>query len=373
VTASSLLVSFNDPPVLLDWLPWHHTMGGNANLNGVLQVGGTLYIDDGRPTTVEAFQKTLDNIHEIKPTSLLSVPAALQMLVHALETDDGLRRAFFSRMARLVYAGATLSQDICDRLQAMAVESTGREILFGSGYGTTETGPGISVTHWASQGGGEIGLPVPGLTIKLVPFEDRYEVRVKGANVTPGYLRAPELTESAFDEEGYHRVGDLVQFIDPANPAGGLRFAGRLSENFKLTNGSWVATGELRLAVLEACRPFASDLVIAGQDRDDIRLMIWVSPQERQRLGAPAEGPIEAVHYRTLAGAITERLQAFNDNQGGKTHRIAAFRILHEAPSLGAGETTDKGYVNQRGVLQNRAELTEDLYALHPGPEVVRL
>lgn len=372
-TASALLVSFDDPPVLLDWLPWHHTMGGNSTLNGVLRAGGSLYIDDGRPTTAEAFQKTLTNIREIRPTSLLTVPAALQMLVSELETDDALRHAFFARLTRLTYAGASLSQAVCDRLQAMAVETIGREILFGSGYGTTETGPGISVTHWASQGGGEIGLPMPGLTIKLVPVEDRYEVRVKGANVTPGYLRAPDQTAAAFDEERYYRVGDLVQLIDPANPAKGLRFAGRLSENFKLTNGSWVATGELRLAVLEACQPLASDLVITGQDRDDIRLMIWASPRERQRLGAPAEGLIEAVHYQALADTLAERLRAFNANKGGKTHRIAAFRILHEAPSLGAGETTDKGYVNQRGVLQNRAELAEDLYAPNPSREVVHL
>lgn len=373
VTATALIVRTKNRPTLLDWLPWHHTMGGNSSLNGALLRGGTLYIDEGRPTTAAAFQATLDNIREIRPTSLLSVPVALQMLVDALEADDSLRRAFFSRIERLMYAGAALSQDVYNRMQAMAVKTIGREIYFGSGYGTTETAPTISVKHWKSQGCEEIGLPIPGLTIKLVPVEDRYEVRVKGENVTPGYFRAPELTAAAFDGEGYYCVGDLVQFIDPANPARGLRFAGRLSENFKLTNGSWVTTGELRVAVLEACRPLISDLVIAGQDRDDIRLMVWASPQERQRLGAPPEGRIDEAHYQALATAIAERLRAFNENNRGATRQIAAFRILHELPSLGAGETTDKGYVNQRGVLQHRAELAEELYALNPGAEVARL
>ncbi|HEX5515700.1 MAG TPA: AMP-binding protein, partial [Gammaproteobacteria bacterium] len=347
--------------------------GGNSNLNGALRAGGSLYLDDGRPTTPEAFQKTLDNIREIRPTTLLSVPAALQMLVAALEADADLRRAFFSRLTRMTFAGASLPQDVWNRLQALAVETIGEEVVFGSGYGTTETAPGIAITHWATRGGGELGLPVPGLTIKLAPVEDRYEVRVKGPNVTPGYFRRADLTAAAFDEEGFYQTGDLVQFIDAAKPSEGLRFAGRLSENFKLTNGSWVATSELRLALLEACQPLASDLVIAGQDRDDIRLLIWVGAQARVSAGAPAEGCIESTHYQAFAAELAERLRLYNQDKGGKTHRIAAFRILHEAASLGAGEITDKGYVNQRGVLQRRAELVEDLYAPNPRADVVRL
>lgn len=373
IVAAALLVDTADAPVLLDWLPWHHTMGGNSNLNGALRAGGSLYIDDGRPTTPQAFQKTLDNIREIRPTTLLSIPAALQMLVDALEADTDLCRAFFSRLTRMTFAGASLPQDIWNRLQALAIQATGQEIAFGSGYGTTETAPGIAITHWATRSGGELGLPVPGLTIKLVPVEDRYEVRVRGANVTPGYFRRPDLTAAAFDDEGFYQTGDLVQFIDAAKPSDGLRFAGRLSENFKLTNGSWVATGELRLALLEACQPLASDLVIAGQDRDDIRLLIWVSAQARLSAGAPAEGRIGPSHYQALAAALADRLRVYNQDKGGKTHWVAAFRILHESASLGAGETTDKGYVNQRGVLRQRAELVEDLYAPNPSVEVVHL
>lgn len=373
VTATAQVVAYTNRPILLDWLPWHHTMGGNSSMNGSLRVGGALYIDEGRPTTEAAFQATLDNIRSVKPTSLLSVPAALQMLVDALEKDDSLRRAFFSRMQRLIYAGAALDQNIYDRMQAMAMKTAGHEIYFGSGYGTTETSPTISIKHWISQNCSEIGLPVPGLTLKLVPVEDRYEVRVKGASVTPGYYRAPDLTAAAFDGEGYYCVGDLVQFIDPENPSLGLRFAGRLSENFKLTNGSWVATSELRLAVLDACRPLITDLVIAGQDRDDIRLLVWASPQAREQIGAPAEGALAPEHYQALATAIAGRLTVFNESRSGKTHRVAAFRILHEAPSLGDGETTDKGYVNQRGVLHKRAALVDDLYAKDSTPEVVHL
>jgi feruloyl-CoA synthase len=370
--ASGLVVSSEQVPVGLDWLPWHHTVGGNATLHGILREGGTLYIDDGRPTPGE-FHKTIENIREVRPTSLLSVPSALQMLADALETDDDLRQAFFSRLRRMNYAGASLPQEVWNRMQALAVRTLGQQIAFGAGYGTTETGPGISVTHWPSQGGGEIGLPLPGLTVKLVPFEDRYEVRVRGPNVTPGYLRRPDLTAAAFDEEQFYRVGDLVQFANPERPEDGLRFAGRLSENFKLSNGSWVATGDLRLALVQACQPLITDLVIAGPDRGDIRLLVWAHPAERQRAGASAEGEMSAAAYAAIAARVAERLRAHNQQAGGHTHRVAAFRILHTPASIGAGETTDKGYVNQRGVLACRAALVAELYSTDPGPEVIRI
>jgi len=273
----------------------------------------------------------------------------------------------------MCFAGASLPQEAWKRLQGLAPATTGEEIVFGSGYGTTETAPGIAITHWATRGGGELGLPVPGLTLKLAPVEDRYEIRVKGPNVMPGYFRRPDLTAAAFDDEGFYRTGDLAQFIDPARPAEGLRFAGRLSENFKLTNGSWVATSELRLALLEACQPIASDLVIAGQDRDDIRLLIWVGAPARVEAGAAADGAIEPAAYRTLAAALAQGLRTYNQGKSGKTQRIAAFRILHDAAAIGAGEITDKGYVNQRGVLEQRAALVDDLYAAAPSAEVVAL
>lgn len=372
VQATALVEASESFPVALDWLPWHHTVGGNATLHSVLRDGGTLYIDDGRPTPAD-FSKTIENIRQVRPTSLLSVPSAIQMLTDALEVDDHLREAFFSRLRRMAYAGASLPQEVWSRMQALAVRTLGSEIAFGSGYGTTETGPGISTTHWPSRGGGEIGLPFPGLTIKLVPVEDRYEVRVKGPNVTPGYLGRPDLTAQAFDEEQFYRVGDLVQFVDPACPECGLRFAGRLSENFKLTNGAWVATGELRLALVEACQPLVTDLVVAGPDRDDIRLMVWVHPAERKRAGAIVDGAIDPAVYAAMALRVTEKLRAHNRAAGGRTHRVSAFRILQTPASIGAGETTDKGYVNQRGVLAHRATLVDELYADEPSAEVIRL
>lgn len=372
VQASGLLVASEQVPVGLDWLPWHHTVGGNATLHGILREGGTLYIDDGRPTPGE-FSKTIENIREVRPTSLLSVPSALQMLADAMQTDDDLCLAFFSRLRRMTCAGASLPQEVWNRMQALAVRTLGTQIAFTAGYGTTETGPGISVTHWPSQGGGEIGLPLPGLTVKLVPFEDRYEVRVRGPNVTPGYLGRPDLTAAAFDEEQFYRVGDLVQFANPDRPADGLRFAGRLSENFKLSNGSWVATGELRLAVIEACQPMISDLVVAAPDRGDIRLLVWVHPSERQRAGGSAEGELAPAAYSAVAARLAERLRAYNRDAGGRTHSVGAFRILHTPASIGDGETTDKGYVNQRGVLAYRAALVAELYSADPGPEVILL
>ncbi len=372
VQAAGMVISSDQVPVILDWLPWHHTVGGNATLHGVLRDGGALYIDDGRPTPTE-MARTIENIRQVRPTSMLSVPSAIQMLADVMEQDDELRLAFFSRLRRMSYAGASLPQEVWGRIQALAVRTLGTQIAFGAGYGTTETGPGISATHWPSQGSGEIGLPMPGLTIKLVAVEDRYEVRVKGPNVTPGYLGRPDLTAAAFDEEQFYRVGDLVQFANPDKPEDGLRFAGRLSENFKLSNGSWVATGELRLAVIAACQPMVIDLVIAAPDRDDIRLLAWAHPAERQRAGAAAEGPITPEAYAVLAERLAGLLRVYNRGAGGSTHRIAAFRILHTPASIGAGETTDKGYVNQRGVLACRAPLVDELYRAKPGPEVVRL
>ncbi|WP_198084098.1 AMP-binding protein [Variovorax sp. E3] len=370
--ATALVVSSDSFPIALDWLPWHHTVGGNATLHSVLREGGTLYIDDGRPTPAE-FSKTIENIRHVRPTTLLSVPSAIQMLTDALEADDNLRKAFFSRLQRMNYAGASLPQEVWSRMQALAMRTIGSQIAFGSGYGTTETGPGISITHWPSQGGGEIGLPFPGLTIKLVPMEDSYEVRVKGPNVTPGYFERPDLTAEAFDEEQFYRVGDLVRFVDPERPENGLRFAGRLSENFKLTNGTWVATGELRLALVEACQPLVTDLVVTGPDRDDIRLMVWVHPAERKRAGGTVDGAMDPAVYGAIALRVAEKLRAHNRNAGGRTYRVSAFRILQTPASIGAGETTDKGYVNQRGVLTRRAALVDELYAEEPSAEVIRI
>lgn len=367
IHTSSLVATSPEAPVMVDWMPWHHTMGGNNTLHGTLRDGGTLYLDDGRPTP-QLFGRTLRNLKEISVTSCQNVPAGLQMLVEAMEADDELRRSFFRRIERVMYAGAALPRATWERFQALAMMATGREVPLISGYGTTETGPGISMTHWAAEGRGEIGLPFPGVEVKLLPFGDRYEIRIRGDNVMPGYLGRPDLNAAAFDEEGYYKVGDAVKFVDPLDPRQGLRFAGRLSENFKLCNGSWVLAGELRTLVLAAA-PAIADLVIAGHDRNDIRLLVWATEAVRSQLAARAGPSLEAA----LKARIAEELAAYNSANGGATRRIAAFSILTEAPSLGAGEVTDKGYVNQRAMLASQADAVEDLYAAAPSAHVVVL
>ncbi len=362
ISSTAALLPESEPySVTVDWMPWHHTMGGNSVLHGTLKSGSTQYIDDGRPLP-GLFDRTIENLRDGRPTVMLSVPSAYGMLVSALEQDTGFRAAFFSRIERLIYAGASLPAGIWDRMQALAIATRGHPVDFGSAFGTTETGPGITVTHWASDGNGEIGLPVSSIDLKLLPVEDRYEIRVRGPSVTKGYYKRPDLTEAAFDEDGYYRTGDLVQLVDPARPALGLRFAGRLSENFKLSNGSWVATNELRLAVIDACRPLLADVVLAGPDRADVRALAWA---------APGTDPDDPQALASLNAEVAARLADFNAYRHGATHRIAAFRILRDPPSIGAGETTDKGYINQRAVLARRAGLVDDLYVAEPSDEII--
>lgn len=343
--AAGLMFPVDEPPVTVDWMPWHHTLGGNSSLHSILRDGGTMYIDAGRPLP-GLFDETVRNLTEIATTVVQNVPVGFQMLVAAMEVDDALRTRFFERVERIAFAGASLTGDTFDRIQALAIRATGEPVAFVAGYGTTETGPGISSTHWPSEGKGEIGLPFPGCEVKLVPFDDRYEIRVRGPNVFHGYLDRGDLTRQAFDDEGFYAVGDAVQFFDRLDPRQGLRFAGRLSENFKLSNGSWVLTGELRAAVLAAA-PDVAELVVAGHDRDDVRILVW-----------PASGnDLEGV--RDL---IARDLTAYNAANGGATRRIANFLLVGAPPSIADGELTDKGYVNQRAVLANRAELVARLY-----------
>jgi feruloyl-CoA synthase len=369
IHSASLLASMDEPPVMVDWMPWHHTMGGNNTLHGTLRSGGTLYIDDGRPTP-ELIGRTIRNLTEIPTTFVQNVPAGFQMLVEAMEQDEALRTSFFKRVKRLLYAGAALPRDTWERLQALSVKTRDCPVAVTSGYGATETAPGICSTHWACEGRGEIGLPHPGVEVKLVPTGDRYEVRARGPNVMLGYLGRPDLTEAAFDEEGFYKVGDAVKFVDPIDPRQGLRFAGRLSENFKLSNGSWVLNGELRATVLAAA-PMLAEAVIAGHDRADIRLLVWATAAARTVLTQSGlEGrALEAA----LETRIADELRVYNAGNPGATRRIAAFAVLTEAPSLAAGEVTDKGYVNQRAVLASQADLVIDLYASAPSERVVAL
>jgi feruloyl-CoA synthase len=356
------------PSILLCWLPWHHVFGGNVHVHNTLRLAGTLYIDDGRPLGGR-FAATIDNLREISPSAFSSVPAAYAMLADALEQDAALRRKFFANLRALSYGGALLPQDLCDRLQRLAVAETGYRISFGTGWGMTETsGTGISC-YWHLERTGMIGLPLPGVTLKLVPIEGegveapgtaqgRFEVRIKGPNVMPGYYRRPDLDAQAFDEEGFFRTGDAAVWGDPERPEVGLRFAGRLAEQFKLQSGSWVQGGHVRQAVLEALRPIARDVVVAGPDRPYLGALVW--------LDTPMDGAANSV-----AAELRRRLRDYNQAAGGSSRQVRRLLIVDDPLSLAAGELTDKRSVNQRRVIERRAATIERLYAEPRAPGVV--
>lgn len=372
VAMGAMVGQVEEPPVQLEWLPWHHTMGGNATLNSVLKNAGSLFIDDGRPTP-DAMHRTIANLKVISPTSMMNVPLGWAMLVDALKADEQLGRSFFRRLRRWTYAGAALPRATLDALQELAVGATGKRIPFVSGYGTTETAPGISTTQWPSELSGEIGVPLPGVEVKLVPVRDCYEIRARGPNVMPGYLEQPDATKAAFDEEGFYKIGDTVTFVDPDAPIRGLRFAGRLSESFKLTNGTWVVAGDLRLTLLNACKGMLQDAVIGGENRDTVTVLGWINPERAAALASDQSCGTDLARLSRDPGVrdhIRQALEAHN-HAASSSNRVSAFALLEEPPSLGKGEITDKAYVNQRAVLTNRATIVEALYARDPQPDIV--
>ncbi|MCK1642354.1 AMP-binding protein [Bradyrhizobium sp. 157] len=365
----SLLVSPPDAPVQVEWLPWHHTMGSNVILHGILKNGGTLYIDDGRPLP-QLFHKTIANLTEISPTAMFNVPAGYNLLCDAIENDLELGASVFKRIDRLSYAGAAISQGTLEKLYRLTSSITGRRIPVMSGYGTTETAPTISTTHWATDQPGEIGLPAPGLQLKLIPVSDTYEARVKGPNVTPGYLGRPDLTEKAFDEEGFYRIGDTVSFLNPQKPELGLRFTGRISENFKLANGTWVSIGNMRAAILAATRGVLLDIVVAGENRESCALLCWLNPTEAARISKTPAADLTCDPL--VIQFLKDRFQEYNEAVGS-SERICSFSLLKDPPSLAAGEITDKAYVNQRAVLKHRSEQVERLYCNGASREVIQV
>ncbi|MBB4425730.1 feruloyl-CoA synthase [Bradyrhizobium sp. CIR48] len=365
----SQLVSPPAAPVQVEWLPWHHTMGSNVILHGILKNGGTLYIDDGRPLP-QLFHKTVANLKEVSPTAMFNVPAGYNLLCDAVERDLDLGASVFKRMDRMSYAGAAISKDTLEKLYRLTLSVTGRRIPVMSGYGTTETAPTISTTHWATDRPGEIGLPAPGLRLKLIPVSDTYEVRVKGPNVTPGYLGRPDLTEMAFDEEGFYRIGDTVSFLDPQKPELGLRFTGRISENFKLANGTWVSIGNMRAAILAATRGVLLDMVVAGENREACALLCWLNPTEAARISKTPGADLTS--DPAVVGFLQDRFRDYNETVGS-SERICSFVLLKDPPSMAAGEITDKAYVNQRAVLKVRSEHVERLYTLEAGADVIRV
>jgi feruloyl-CoA synthase len=326
--------------VIVDWAPWHHTAGGNHDFGLVIYNGGTLYIDDGRPAP-GAIEATVKNLKEVSPTWYFNVPRGFEALLPALRSDAELRRAFFQRLKVLWFAGAGLSQPVFDEYKQLARDTVGEEILFLTGLGSTETAPFALGRTWPTDDASNIGLPAPGVELKLVPLDGKYEARLKGPNVAPGYWRQPELTREAFDDEGYYRLGDTFAFADPGDPAQGLLFRGRMSEDFKLSTGTWVHVGPLRARLLALLAPLVQDVVIAGEGRGELGILVFPA----------AEFSPEAFHRR-LAGLDAR----------GSSERIARALVLREPPSLDAGEITDKGTINQKAVLRRRQHQVDQLY-----------
>jgi feruloyl-CoA synthase len=356
------------PPQSLDWMPWSHISAGNIGFNGVLWAGGTLHLDEGKPLP-GLFETTIKNLYEVSPAGFGSAPIAFGMLAEAMERDPKLRASFFKNIRSLGYGGATLSNDVYDRLQALAIAETGWRIPITTMYGATET-QGVTVVHWITERVGLVGLPIPGITLKLAPNGSKLEVRVKGPTVTTGYHGDPEKTAAAFDEEGFYKLGDAAKFVDPDDPAKGLVFDGRVTEDFKLDSGTWVSVGTLRPDVVAALSPSAFDVVIAGQDKPFAAALIWPAPAALGELAADGQpgAPLDK-----LRAIVRERLNAFNASAGGSSRRIGRFVLLTEPPSIDAGEITDKGYVNQRATLEHRAALVNAIYANPPGADVTTL
>jgi feruloyl-CoA synthase len=344
---SSVLAFVRDePPVLCDWLPWNHTFGGSHNFGLALYNGGTLFIDEGKPME-PAFRTTVRNLREIPPTAYFNVPKGYEMLVPALREDAELARRFFSRLKIVFYAAAGLNQRVWDDLQDIAVQTCGEEILMVTGLGATESAPMALATGIEGASAGRVGLPVPGVELKLAPVNSKVEARLRGPNITPGYWRDPEMTRAAFDEEGFYRLGDAVVPVDSADPLKGYLFNGRLTEDFKLSTGTWVSVGPLRESLLKWCAGAAQDVVIAAPDRDYVAALIF-----------PAGG--------TTAAELRTLLEGFARKATGISNCIRRAIVVSDPPSMDAGELTEKGSINQKAVLRNRAGLVEELYAGSP-------
>jgi feruloyl-CoA synthase len=348
----------HDKPVLLDWLPWSHTFGGNHNLNLVLRHGGTLYIDDGRPMP-GLIDKTVAHLREVQPTLYFNVPRGFDMLLGALEADESLARRFLAPLRMLFYAGASMAPPTWQRLEALAAKVRAEPLFMTTSWGSTETSPACTAAHWRLDRPGVIGLPLPGVSIKFVPSAGKLEMRVKGDHVFPGYRGNEAATREAFDEDGYYRIGDAGLLRDAADDASGIVFDGRVAEDFKLGSGTWVSVGTLRLKLVAALAPHAQDAVITGHDRDQIGALVFLTEAAR---ALPAE---------TLREHVRAGLRRLKEEGGGSSQTPSRALLLADAPSAAAGEITDKGYVNQRLVLARRAADVEALHAEPDSPRVI--
>jgi feruloyl-CoA synthase len=365
----------DEPPVVVDWMPWNHTAGGNHNTGMPLYNGGTLYIDDGRPSP-SGVAATVQNLREIAPTLYFNMPRGYEELLPHFRADAQLRANFFSRLKFMFYAGAALSQPLWDAYRELMLETCGERILMATGLGATETSPMALQCTWDSEVSGAIGIPMPGVEAKIVPSGDKLEIRVKGPNVTPGYWRDLEMTQNAFDDEGYYRFGDAVRFIDPEDVNKGLIFDGRLAEDFKLATATFVSVGPLRAKIIHWFAPYVLDAVIAGHDRNFVGALLVPNLVMCRTLapdlaaGAP---PAEILRHKSVVAKFTELLRSLAREATGSSNRVLRALLLEEPPSLDAGEITDKGSLNQRTILNRRNTLVEELYAAQPSAQVLRV
>ena len=345
-----------DDLVILDWLPWSHTFGANHNFNLVLRNGGTLYVDGGKPAP-GLFATSLANLRSVMPTVYFNVPRGFDMLIAALRSDDELRRKFFGEVKFAFYAGAALPQNLWDALEELSIKTVGRALPMVSAWGSTETSPLATDCHFQAKRSGNIGVPIPGTELKLVPSGGKLEVRVRGPNVTPGYWKAPEMTAQAFDAEGFYLIGDAVVFADPDRPELGLFFDGRVAEDFKLNSGTWVNVGNLRVAGIAALAPLSQDIVVTGHGGDEVRFLVFPNIAAcRAHAGLPdSAGADEIIGHAQVRAAIGQGLAKLKSQGSHSSGHATRALLLAEPASVDGGEITDKGYINQRAVLTRRA------------------
>ena len=368
----SMPILTQERPVLIDWLPWNHTFGGNHNFGMVLANGGTLYIDEGKPTPA-LIHETLRNLREIAPTMYFNVPTGFEAIAQTMKTDDALRRNFLSRVKMFFYAGASLAQPVWDSLFESAERELGERIVMTCGFGMTESSPyGLFVTS-PDVKAGDLGLPTPGMDVKLAPSNGKLEIRYRGPNITPGYWRAPEATAEAFDDEGFFCTGDAVTWCDATNPHAGLRFDGRIAEDFKLATGTFVSVGPLRGRVIAGGAPYIQDVVLTGLDRKEVGALIFTTPAVRSLTDLPSDAPLgQVLADRRVLQKFQSLATDLSLSATGSANRVTRLMLMAEPPSIDLGEVTDKGSINQRAVLKHRDALVQALYDETPGHIVIK-
>ena len=351
----------DEPPVFLDWLPWNHTFGSNHNLNMALYNGGTMYIDEGRPVPGR-IEATIANLKDVSPTMYLNVPRGFDLLLPLLEADNEARDGLFRNLKTLFFAGAALPKNVWERLDRLAVAVKGERVPITTSLGSTETAPAATFMNWYPKSAGNIGVPLPGNELKLVPNGDKLELRMRGPNITPGYYKQDDLTAKAFDEENFFCIGDAGKLEDEDDPSEGVVFDGRVAENFKLLSGTWVHAGQLRLQSIAAASPVIQDAVITGQDRDEVGLLAFISIDGCKSVAGDDLTPEELATHPAVQERLQTGLAAHNRDNPGSSTRIRRVVLMTEPPQIDAGEITDKGYINQRAVLTRRANIVDRLY-----------